>query len=99
MAKQMEDIGLDAAEDLHILSGDFAVTENTPCHQQQLLLNNKGDFKERPTVCVGVFSYIDDENYRGLIRAVNIEFTRDGMEVGSIDIQADGTVVSDAVYK
>jgi hypothetical protein len=98
MAKQMTDIGLDDSEELTIISGDFIVAESTAQHQQQLLLNTKGDFKENPTVCVGALGYMDDEHFQGLIRAVNIEFTRDGMEVAEVTISPEGVIKSDAVY-
>ncbi len=95
----MNDIGLDENEDLEITGGDFDMRDNTAQHQRQLLLNNKGDFKENPTTCVGAFGYLDEENFRGLIRAVNIEFSRDGMEVNDVALLPDGTVSSDAVYQ
>jgi hypothetical protein len=99
MAKQMGDIGLDENEDVTITLGDFSLEESTAQHQQQLMLNTKGDFKENPTVCVGALGYLDDENFRGLMRAINIEFSRDGMDVADVAILPDGTIKSDAIYK
>jgi len=99
MAKQMLDIGLDDNEDLYLVAGDFPVTESTEQHQRQLLLNNKGDYKENPTVCVGAFSYLDDENYWGLIRAVNVEFSRDGMDVQDVALTPEGIIKSNSVYQ
>jgi len=98
MAKQMIDMGLDDDEDLKITAGDFSAEESTAQHQQQLLLNGKGDFKENPTLCVNAFSYLDDENFQGLIRAVNIEYNRDGMEIRKVSLLPNGTISSDAVY-
>ena len=46
MARQMVDIHLDASEDLAVNSGDFTTVESTPQHQQQLIMNDKGDFKQ-----------------------------------------------------
>ncbi len=99
MAKLMIDIQLGEDEDLSILAGDFQVAESTAQHQQQLLLNTKGDFKESPTVCVGVFTYLNDERFQGLMRAINVEFSRDGMEVHEVSLSKQGDIVSDAVYK
>ena len=98
MAKQMIDVGLNDDEDLKITAGDFSVEESTAQHQQQLLLNGKGDFKENPTLCVSAFSYLDDEHFQGLIRAVNIEYTKDGMEIRKVTLLPNGTINSDAVY-
>lgn len=95
----MNDIALDENEDIDLSSGDFIITESTAQHQKQLLLNYKGDFKENPTLCVGAFSYLDDENFSGLVRAVNIEFSRDGIEVHDVAITPAGEVQSNATYK
>ena len=99
MAIQMMDVCLDDAEDLDITSNDIAVVESTAQHQRQLILNNKGDFKENPTLCVGAFNYLDDENFGDLIREISIEFTKDGMDVQSIKVGGDGKIVSDAYYR
>jgi hypothetical protein len=99
MAKQMTDIFLDTDEDLFIVGGDLSAAECTAQHQEMLLLNNKGDFKENPTVCVGAVAYFDDEHFQGLIRAISIEFTRDGMEVEGVAVSGDGIIKSKAVYK
>ena len=99
MAKQMADIGLDDTEDLAITVGDLMIMESTAQHQRQLIMNNKGDFKQNPTTCVGAFEYLDDEHFQALIRAISIEFTRDGMDVISVGLSADGTISSDAFYK
>jgi proteasome assembly chaperone (PAC2) family protein len=98
MATQMIDISLATDEDLLILSGDFSAIESTGQHQRQLILNNKGDFKQNPTICVGAFEYLDDENFRELIRAISKEFMRDGMEVKGIDVTKNGSISTDAFY-
>lgn len=98
MATEMIDIGLDSGYDLVFEAGDFLTTESTAQHQRQLILNNKGDFKQNPTICVGVFDYLDDEQFQELIRSVSIEFTRDGMDVLSVQLSANGVINSDAFY-
>jgi hypothetical protein len=99
MAKEMNDLLLTEDEDLAIEDGDFVVAESTARHQQQLLMNNKGDYKENTTVGVGVFRYIDDEDFRGLIRAVQQEYTRDGMETAVVRLDKDGTIECNANYR
>ncbi len=99
MARQMIDIALDDQGDAAIALGDFASTESTVQHQRQLVLNNKGDFKQNPTSCVGAFDYLDDENYQALTRAMSIEFSKDGMDVKRVLIGANGVVNSDAFYE
>jgi hypothetical protein len=102
MAMQMIDIGLKSVaggEDLAIVAGDFSMVESTAMHQQQLILNNKGDFKQNPTICIGAFDYLDDENFQNLIRTISVEFTKDGMDVKSVGLTSNGTVKSDAFYQ
>ena len=99
MAKQMIDINLGSMEDLDILNGDFVMAESTAQHQRQLILNTRGDFKQNPTICAGAFGYLDDENLQELIRAVSIEFSKDGMDVQSIRLSPGGVLQSEAVYK
>ncbi len=99
MARPMIDIGLDASDDLEIATGDFVVVESTAQHQRQLILNNKGDFKQNPTISVGVLNYMDDENFQQLIRAISVEFARDGMDVKRVALAKDGVVKSDAYYR
>ncbi len=99
MARQQIDITLDDTQDLEIIVSDFGVVESTAEHQRQLIMNNKGDFKESPDSCVGVFGYLDDENFRELIRAISIEFAKDGMDVANVSVLPDGTIRSDAYYK
>ena len=102
MATQMIDIGLgpgSGGEDLAISNnGDFVASESTAWHQQELILNNKGEFKQHPTICVGVFDYFNDENPQDIVRAIAVEFTRDGMDVVGINLTNAGVISSDAFY-
>lgn len=95
----MTDIALSPGEDALVAAGDFMATESTAQHQRQLLLNGKGDFRQNPTICAGAFTYLDDERLHDLVRVVSIEFTRDGMDVQSVQLAPDGTLASVAVYK
>ena len=98
MAIQMIDIGLDIDYDLEVINGDFAAVESTAQHQQQLIINNKGDYKQNPTICVGAVNYFDEEQVHALVRAISIEFTQDGMDVRSVRISPGGMITSDAFY-
>jgi hypothetical protein len=99
MARSMNDIGLNENEDLDISTGDFSIVESTAIHQQQLILNNKGDFKQNPTICVNAASYFDDENFQGLVRAISVEFTRDGMDVAEVSLKKNAGIKTSATYE
>ena len=81
MARQMMDLGIDSSYELVIAMGDFRITESTSAHQIALIFDNKGDYKETPTLCIGANNYIDDEGRQGIVRAISQEFMKDGMEV------------------
>lgn len=97
MPKQQNDIQLEG-NNLAVVNGDFAFSESTLQHQRQLILNEKGDFKQNPTICVGAFSYMDDEGPGGLIRAISAEFVKDGMQVDKVQITG-GVIDTNAFYK
>jgi hypothetical protein len=97
MPTKMMDIGL-VSDDLDIEQGDFTNTESTYQHQRQLLINDKGTFKENPTICIGIYSYLDNENPSDLLRDTTIEYTRDGMTVKSINLSSNGNINIDAYY-
>ena len=95
----MMDVALSETEDISISNGDFVAVESTAQHQRQLILNNKGDFKQNPNSCVGAFDYLDDDTYADLMRAISIEFTKDGMDVVSVQLMPNGIINTDAYYK
>ncbi len=94
----MIDIRLDDDEDMLVLAGDLWCSESTAEHQRQLILNDKGDFKENPDMCVGAARYLDDEGAKELARAISVELVRDGMEVVSI-VQEGGLLKTHAFYR
>lgn len=87
MARTQPDILL-TNNDLQVTAGgDWATGESTAEHQKQLILAGKGDFKENPTVGVGVLTYIDDDPGMGaLAREISTEFIRDGMTVQKVNV-------------
>lgn len=92
------DIVLDAAGDLLFVNGDFSMAESTLQHQQLLLLNDKGDYKQNPTIDVGLTNYLDDDDgLAALSRAITMEFARDGMRVNKIQI-TNTNLTTDAYY-
>jgi len=70
--------------DLQIKNGDFVVGESTRQHQNLLLLADKGEFKQFPTIGVGILRYLEDYNGDNLAREIRTEFNRDGMTVREI---------------
>jgi hypothetical protein len=97
MARAMIDYGVDGNNDLLISGGDFVRVESTAQHQRQLLLCQKGEYKDNPTICVGVSSYQDDDNKEALFQEITVQFQQDGMEV--VNLEPNTRSVSDSSEK
>lgn len=94
----MIDMRLDEGDDIAIVAGDFVVDECTMQHQRLLVLTEKGEWKENPTVGVGAMTYLENELLQELPRAISQEFARDGMRVQTVQILSNGTINSHADY-
>jgi len=77
--------------DLLIENGDLVVGESTHQHQDLLLLADKGEFKQFPTVGVGILRYLETYDTNDLAREIRTEFNRDGMTVS--EIKFDGSKI------
>jgi hypothetical protein len=93
----MEDILLDDGQELDIVNGDFVTGESTLQQQDLLLLTNKGEWKENPTIAVGAIGYLKDEDEGGLMAEIKLQFEKDGMEIDQIIIE-EGKLNIDAHY-
>lgn len=94
----MNDILLDENFDLMFEGGDIVTGNSDEQNQRLLLVCNKGDFKENPTVCVGVARWLKDDDEEGLLGEIKKEFEKDGMEVKSVQLLPDGKLNIDASY-
>lgn len=70
--------------DVLCTGGDFAVSDATLQHQKDLLDAGKGEYKESPTVGVGIYEYLNSEDPSDLIREIKDQFLKDGMDVNYI---------------
>lgn len=84
--------------DLKIADGDLVVGNSDEQHQELLIVCSKGDFKEKPTVCVGSYEFLKDEDISGLLAEIKKEFERDGLQVNALAQGADGKLMIDAHY-
>lgn len=94
----MNDLILDDYYDLTTENGDLVTDVSDEQHQKLLLAVNKGDFKENPTIGVGVAMWLNDDNQDGLLGEIKKEFEKDGMTVKSLSINEEGKLDIDARY-
>lgn len=83
---EVKDILVDEDFDLIIKDGDFVVGESTQQHQRFLLLLNKGESKQSPTIGVGLRNFIlDDGDGDELESIITSEFENDGMKITKLN--------------
>lgn len=94
----MKDIILNNDNDLVFSAGDLTTDISDFQHQQLLITNSKGAFKEFPLTGVDAFEYLQDATTDELRREISRQFTMDGMRVNKIDVTTDGQLKIDATY-
>ena len=82
----MNDIALTSELELKVTNGDLAVEENLKQAQQLLLGTNKGEWKQHPTMGVGVVNFLETASMNQLSREIREQFSRDGMRVSGVKI-------------
>lgn len=73
--------------DIDLIQEDIRYDESTDQHQKDILIADKGHYKENPAGGVGAMGYLQDTQPENLLRAIYKEFTRDGMKVESVRVE------------
>lgn len=94
----MEDFVLTEDNDLLIENGDLVINETSYQHQKHLLLAEKGDYKQHPTIGVASKKYLERESPDEYARAIRQEFVADGMNVKTLKILENLELSIDAQY-
>ena len=84
--------------DLLFQDGDLVVGESTLQHQEDLLMTGKGEWREDPTIGVGLLDWLDDDALGDLPSVIGEEFERDGMSVKNVTVTESGKLSTDASY-
>lgn len=87
----MIDIEQTGDGDVKFEGGDIGYAESGDQHKKDMLLADKGHYKEHPDVGVGVINYLHDTNPENLLRAARREFIKDGVKVERISM-TNGTI-------
>jgi len=90
----MIDIKLDEEGDVYVSGEDIQYTESTTQHQRDLILAQKGHYKEAPGTGVGAINFIHDEDPENFLRTIRKEFTRDGMKVERVSFTGNELIVN-----
>jgi hypothetical protein len=92
------DLLLDENGDLRTANGDFVVGDATEQNKVLLLISQMGEWKQNPTVGIGIQDFIEDDNLNEMANAIRKGFANDGMKVGSVQVFVDGSFKIDAEY-
>ena len=85
--------------DLQFKNGDFRIGEVTDQNKVQILISVPGDFKESPTMGVGLEDYLNDERPGNMLDTIRRNLAADGMTVQQVAIDEAGLLDIDAIYE
>lgn len=94
----MIDIKFTSEGDIDLNAGDVTYQESTKQHKWDILMTNKGHFKECQAVGVGTLNFINDTEPENLFRTIRKECVKDGMKVTDV-IMTNGELTIDAEYE
>lgn len=94
----MRDLLVDRAGDLQLQAGDLVVGESSLQHQWQLLITQKGSYKDMPELGVGIANYVNLSNKQAALIEVKRNLEYDGLTVESLKWDLDGKLYVDAKY-
>ena len=92
------DIKIVRDADGKIVSG-LQIGDVTRQNQRTIILAQKGEIKEAPTMGVGLASFIDDDDPSDLLREIRANLREDGQTVNSCGFNSSGKLVVDANYE
>jgi hypothetical protein len=95
----MQDVLYHTDGDLLIEDGDFVVGYSDDQHRDDIMMVDKGDYKEFPDLGVGIYKYLEAESMSDLLREIKVQFTADGMVVDEIKVLDTGKIAVDAKYE
>ena len=95
----MKGILLDETGEVMIQNGSMVVGDATLQNQYFLLVAHKGEFKEYPTLGVGISDMVGDEDELEWKKRIREEFKKDDLKVRTIDLDLQtGKIEIEAQY-
>lgn len=80
------------------VTGDLALVESTAQHQLDLLMADKGHYREHVDVGVGLTNWLEDDELGDLPGVITEEFEKDGMTIAKVTVTESGKLTTDASY-
>jgi hypothetical protein len=76
--------------ELAVSNGSLVVGDTLYQHQYLILQAQKGEFKENPTLGVGINDMANDDGLNEWKKSIREEFAKDGMKVNELNISTTG---------
>ena len=95
----MKGILLDETGDIMVNNGSMVIEDSTLQNQYVILVAQKGEFKEYPTLGVGISDMLGDDDVLEWKKRIREEFAKDDLKVNKIDLNLQtGKLEIDAKY-
>lgn len=94
----MKDIEINTEGDILLKNGDLSYTLSDSQHQKDILISDKGHYKQYPTLGVGMINFLQDTDPENMLRTIRKEFSKDGMTIHKVHI-LNGILNTDAQYE
>lgn len=88
----------DGDGDLLIKDGDLVIDDSGAQHEMDMFLTGRGEIREFPTIGIGLFDWIDDDNLGDLPHIIQEQFEKDSATVNKLRVYDDGTIDRDIKY-
>lgn len=76
--------------DLSFKNGDLNIGFSDDQHIYDIIQDNPGDWKENPTVGVGVIQYVNSKDTYKLFQEINSQLIDDGYTIDELIVDIDG---------
>lgn len=83
--RKVQDILLNNDNDLIIVDGDFKIEDSIEQNQKCIILAASGDYKQKPTMGVNIFNFLNDERPEDMLREIRLQLADDGMKVNKMN--------------
>ena len=85
--------------DVDFSTGDVRYDTSDYQHMKDILLSQKGYYKEHPEAGADLPGHVNETDPEDLLRTVKKEFMADGMKVRKVAVNAHGELETDASYE
>lgn len=84
--------------DIDLSTDDIQTDISDGWHKRDIIISKPGEIIEAPTLGVGVFNFLNDENPENLLRSVRQNFTKDGLKVVKLSY-INGVLTEESYYE